>query len=180
MNVFKLLKRIVTRENGADGQIKETEKSESFDLPGDTEVTMSIEGKEQKMRLNDLGELWMKQTASAVQSRVNENDEVEVDGKKVRVHELIAGYRANRCHEAEAEAAKKKHENEAAEAKKKAEAEAEQRKNEAAAAADAEKRQNDASFAQLHIARTTQSDNTSYAAGADSMPEKLARGKARY
>ena len=68
MNVFKLLKRIVTRENGADGQIKETEKSESFDLPGDTEVTMSIEGKEQKMRLNDLGELWMKQTASAVQS----------------------------------------------------------------------------------------------------------------
>lgn len=168
-NVFKLLKRIVTRENGADGQAKETSKEESFDLPGNTEVTFTAQDKEHKMRLNDLGEMWMKQTAAAVTSRVNENDEVEVDGKKVRIHELVAGYRANRCHEAEMEAAKKKHENEAAEAKKKADEEAE-----------AAKRKNENSFAQLHIARTAQSDAKPTLTSADSMQDKLARGKSRY
>jgi hypothetical protein len=156
MNVFKLLKKIVTRENDAGGQPKDIEKTESFDLPGDTEVTMSVEGKEHKMRLNDLGTLWMKQTAAAATTHVNGDDEVEVDGKKVRVHELIAGYRAHKAHE-ESEAKRK---NDLTEESKKA---------------------GESSFFAVHAAiNTTATEAVPYAANSNSREEQLKRGRARF
>lgn len=89
MNLFKLFKKLVTRENGADGKPVESTKVESIEVPGSTEV--EVDGK--MVKLNELGELWMKQTAEAV--RANGEDEVEIDGKRVKMNELVDCYRKN-------------------------------------------------------------------------------------
>lgn len=89
MNLFKLFKKLVTRENGADGKPVETTKVESIEVPCSTEV--EVDGK--MVRLNDLADVWMKQTAAAV--RANGDDEVEIDGKRVKMNELVDCYRKN-------------------------------------------------------------------------------------
>jgi hypothetical protein len=91
MNVFKFLKKIVTRENGADGKPVETSKEETTEIPASTEV--EIDGK--MVRLNDLADVWMKQTAAAAVSRANGDDEVEIDGKRVKMNELVDCYKKN-------------------------------------------------------------------------------------
>ena len=91
MNVFKFLKKIVTRENGADGKPVDSTKEESTEIPASTEV--EIDGK--MVRLNDLADVWMKQTAAAAVSRANGDDEVEIDGKRVKMNELVDCYKKN-------------------------------------------------------------------------------------
>ncbi len=99
MKIFKFLKKLVTRENGADGQPVETVKTVSSEISGNT--TVEIDGVE--VRLNDLADTWMKQTKDAVVHKAESDDEVEIDGKNVRIHELVAAYRKGRCNESEAE-----------------------------------------------------------------------------
>lgn len=95
MNIIKLLKKIVTRENGADGNPVDSEKTETIELPAASTEVQLPDGK--MVRLNDLFDVWMKQTSAAVTapSRVNGDDEVDVDGKKVKVNELVDCYRKN-------------------------------------------------------------------------------------
>lgn len=89
MKVFKILKKLVTRENGTDGKPVESTKVESTEVAGDT--TIEVDG--QSVRLNELGEVWMRQTAAAAVAKVSGEDEVEIDGKNVRVNELVDTYR---------------------------------------------------------------------------------------
>ncbi|MDE3073904.1 MAG: DUF2213 domain-containing protein [Chloroflexota bacterium] len=157
MNLFTLLKRIVTRENGTDGKPIETVKDELTQLPGDTQVSFTVGDKEHKMRLNELGEVWLKQSAPAPAP-----EELTVEGTKVKVADLVAGFRAN-------EAAK------AAETKRVAEEAAAK-----TAAEDKAKRENAAAFNLLQSARSGGAAPTDYSATADSLQDKLARGRARY
>jgi len=91
MNVFKFLQKLVTRENGADGKPVETTKEVATEIPASSEV--EIDGK--MVRLSELGEVWMKQTAAAAVSRANGDDEVEIDGKRVKMNELVDCYKKN-------------------------------------------------------------------------------------
>jgi hypothetical protein len=86
MNVLKLIRNLVTRENGAD-----IKKSETIEVSGLTQV--EIDG--QNVRLNDLGKLWMEQTKAAV-TATSGDDELEIDGCKVRMNDLVECYRNSR------------------------------------------------------------------------------------
>jgi len=89
MNVFKFLKKLVTRENGADGKPVETTKVESHEVSGETEI--EVDGK--MIKLNTLAETFMEQTKAAVVRTASGDDEVEIDGKNVKVNELVDAYR---------------------------------------------------------------------------------------
>ena len=145
--MFKFLKKLVTRSNGADGKVTEAVETHASEVSGDTVV--EIDG--QSVRLNDLASVWKTQKGQVFNAGAD--DEFEIDGSAVRFHALVDAYRKARCNEAEAAAKKaeaeaemakkaeaeagmaaKKHENEA-EAAKKSEAEAEMKQNAAPAPA---------------------------------------------
>lgn len=90
MNVFKFLKKLVTRENGADGKATESTKVESHEVSGETEVV--IDGK--PVKLNSLVEAHRANSAPEALT-VSGDDEVEIDGKPVKVSALVEGYRKN-------------------------------------------------------------------------------------
>ena len=167
MNVFKLLKKLVTRENGADGKPtdKEIITTESHELPGNTEVEIQgPDGKPLMVRLNDLADVWMKQTAAATKSnsKVDGEDEVEVDGKPVKMNELVNCYRT---HGMKRENAAETQEQKTAREEKEA----------------AEKLQRTNSFFTLHAAnQTPPKTDGGYATSSGSMRDKLALGKSRY
>lgn len=95
MNPFKLLKKIVTRENGADGKSVESTKVESRELPGDTMI--EVDGKQ--VKLADAVSLHQRVNTAA--PTLAEDEEVEIDGKMVLVKDVIATYRANSAAPAE-------------------------------------------------------------------------------
>jgi len=163
MNIYKFLRSLVTRENGADGQPgAEVTKTETVEMTGDTLVTIS-DGSQ--VRLNDLGEMWMKQTKAAVETKQDNNTVIDCgDCGSVKLNELIEAYRKNKADE------KEKAEKEKAEM---------DRKN-AAAETDAAKKKSDAeAFARLNAARSTPAAaDTPKSSG--SMAERLALGKSRY
>ena len=88
MHVFKFLKRLVTRENGADGKPVDSVKMESRDISGDTEV--EIDGK--KVRLNELFDTYLKETAGVFTA--SPEDALEVSGKVVTMGQLAESHRA--------------------------------------------------------------------------------------
>jgi hypothetical protein len=94
MNVLKFLKKLVTRENGADGKPTETIKVVSHEVPSTTEV--EIDGK--RVPLSEVAAGFRANAAAATPAeplQVATDDSVEIDGKPVLVSDLIAGYRKN-------------------------------------------------------------------------------------
>jgi hypothetical protein len=164
MNVFKFLRSLVTRENGADGTPgPEVSKTETVEMTGDTLVTLP-DGTQ--TRINDLGELWMKQTKAAVESPQSNDTMVDCgDCGKVKLNELIESYRKNKAMEAEKAKEKEEHERKNAAAEKEA--------------ADKKKADDAAAFARLNAARTNGAPApTPQSSG--SMAERLALGKKKY
>ena len=174
MNVFKFLKKLVTRENGADGKPVESVKTEAHEVSGDTEV--EVDGK--MVKLNSLAETYLAETKAAVIRTASGDDEVEVDGKNIKLNELVETYRKARCNEA---AAKTKEDDE-----KKA------RENSVApvvvapvapvvetAEAKAERENKLAQFNKLQGAALAETVE-GFATSSDSLAERCAKGAKRY
>lgn len=94
-NMFKFLKKLITRTNGADGKVTEATETHASEVSGET--TVEIDG--QSVRLNDLASVWKTQKGQVFNAGAD--DEFEIDGTAVRFHELVGAYRKHRCHEAE-------------------------------------------------------------------------------
>jgi hypothetical protein len=166
MNLIKLFKKLVTRENGADGKPVESTKVESTEVPATTEV--EIDGK--MVRLNELADVWMKQTADAV--RANGDDEVEIDGKRVKMNELVECYRKNaaRVNAAAAPVV----------AEPAAKTESGKTEPAASAAAAAAVDPGKASFFTLHSARENSAPVVTGSTDSGSLRDRVARGAKRY
>ena len=93
--MFKFLKKLVTRSNGADGKVTEAVETHASEVSGDTVV--EIDG--QSVRLNDLASVWKTQKGQVFNAGAD--DEFEIDGSSVRFHALVDAYRKARCNEAE-------------------------------------------------------------------------------
>ncbi len=180
MNVFKFLKKLVTRENGADGKVTESTKVESHEVSGDTEV--EVDGK--MVKLNSLAETYMAETKAAVIRTASGDDEVEVDGKNVKLNELVETYRKARCNESKVE-----HEKKETKAEEKAE---HARDNSAApvvvapvapvvetAEAKADRENKLAQFNKLQGAALAETVE-GFATSSDSLAERCAKGAKRY
>jgi hypothetical protein len=94
-NMFKFLKKLVTRKNGADGKEVEAVETHASEVSGET--TVEIDGV--SVRLNDLASVWKTQKGQVFNAGAD--DEFEIDGTAVRFHALVDAYRKSRCHEAE-------------------------------------------------------------------------------
>lgn len=163
MNLFKFLRNLVTRENGADGQPgQEVTKTETIELSGDTQVTLPTG---EQIRLNDLGKKWMEQTKAAVETPQDGNTMVDCgDCGKVKLNELIESYRKNKMDEAEKEKKEVERKNAAEEEKK---------------AAEKKKADDAAAFARLNSARTNGAPApTEKSSG--SLAERLEAGRKKY
>ena len=169
MNVFKFLKRLVTRENGTDGKPVDTVKTESRDISGDTEV--EIDGK--KVRLNELFATYLKETEGAFTA--TPEDALEVSGKVVTMGELASAHRANVARE---NALKPAAPAAAPAASETEEAKASRLETEAAA-----QRQNEAdksAFLTLHAARSVPKTDGGFSTNSGSLKEKCEAGAKRY
>lgn len=180
MNVFKFLKKLVTRENGADGKSVESTKVESHEVSGETEI--EIDGK--LVKLNNLAETYMTETKAAVVRSASGHDEVEIDGKNVKVNELVETYRKARCNGTpEHEKKETKAEEKAEHARENAAAPVVDAPAADAPAADApaaqETRDNSA-FIKLSNASLSAAIPSEYSTTSDSLAERCARGAKRY
>lgn len=181
MNVFKFLKKLVTRENGADGQPVEKISTVPHEVSGDTEV--EIDGK--MVRLNELFDTFLKETAEAF--TITPETALEVSGKAVTMGQLADAYRKNaaRANSAATETPEQKTAREAKEKADKAEAD-KQRANQIAA--DEQKKKDDeaarkngeSAFFTLHSARSTPKTDAGYSTTSGSLKEKCERGAKRY
>lgn len=88
MKVFKFLKKLVTPTQGADGKPVTTE---SRDISADTEI--EIDG--QKVRLNELFDAYMAETAEALTA--TPEDALEISGKVVTMGALTESFRKNKA-----------------------------------------------------------------------------------
>jgi len=206
-NMFKFLKKLVTRKNGADGKEIEATETHASEVSGET--TVEIDGV--SVRLNDLASVWKTQKGQVFNAGAD--DEFEIDGTAVRFHALVDAYRKARCNEAEmakkaeAEAAKtmketpaqekqespmaekqetpaeekKEHENEAS---KKHEAEAAKMHENAAPAAvsaPAAPAKSQEHFNQLHFARENSViEYPKSEVNSGSITDRVKAGQARY
>jgi hypothetical protein len=116
MNIFKFFKKL-----GTPGP--ETTKIEETQVAGDT--TVEIDGV--PVRLNELAETWKAQSKQVFNAGLD--DEIVVDGKNVKVNELVSCYQTARKNEADAKA--KKDEEERKNAAEKEEKEKKERENSA-------------------------------------------------
>ena len=160
MNVFKLLKKLVTRENGADGKPVESVKTEATEISGDTEV--EVNG--QKVRLNELFQTYLDETARAI--TITPEDALEVSGKAVTMGDLAAAHKAAtaRVNTAPVIPAGETAEQKLAREK-----------------TESEKRENDkAAFFTLHTARSAAKVNGGFSTTAGSLKEKCELGAKRY
>lgn len=178
-NLFTLLLQKITRKNDAEGKplmvdgkhVEET-TVEKIELDGSMEV--EFQGK--KLRLNDLGQMYMDATAGVI------SDEAEVtvpacEGLpecKVRVNALKSAYNKHRKNEADAEkTAKEKRDADDAETKRMNSLSEDERKKEI-------ERKN-ALFDTLKNARNGKGIvDGGYSTTAGSLSEKVAAGKSRY
>lgn len=151
MNLFKLVYSLLVRQNGADGKPTEAVEPQTLHIPGDALVSIG----DKEVRFNELGEMWMKQTAAATTTAQDNNTLVDCgDGLCVKLNELIEAYKATRKNAAADEGAKKQEK------------------------ADKEKADKEA-FARLNAARTA-GTATPTLTSSGSMAEKLERGKKSY
>lgn len=178
MNVFKLIKTALVGD-------KPTKTEHQVDGSSEVEIDGVM------VRLNDLGKLWMEQTAAVV--RANGDDEVMIEGcdRPVKLNELKECYKnsmQNRKNEAEA-AEKKKKEEEAEAARKNAltadqranELKVEEQKKADEAAALARKNALDKqAFDTLQGARFRTAPAASYPTSSGSLAEQIALGAKRY
>lgn len=190
MKVFKFLKKLVTPTQGADGKPVTTE---SRDISADTEI--EIDG--QKVRLNELFDAYMAETAEALTA--TPEDALEISGKVVTMGALTESFRKNKARlNAAAETLEQKAKREADEAKEKPddEAVASQRHNttvetpeqkaeaakKAADEAEAAKRTNGiTAFTTLNLARSAPvKTDGGYSTTSGSLREKCAAGAKRY
>ena len=174
MNVFKLLKKIVTRENDADGKPVEATKVVPHDISGESEI--EIDG--QKVRLNELFETYLKETAEAFTT--TPEDSFEISGKAVTMGQLADAYRKNR---ARANAAATETPEQKAKLEKDEAAAKAQRDNAAAEKEKAEKaarKNNTSAFFTLHVARTDPKIDGGFSTSSGSLKEKCERGAKRY
>jgi len=174
MNVFKFLKKLVTRENGADGKPVDTTKVESHEVSGETEI--EIDGK--LVKLNNLAETYMTETKAAVVRCASGDDEVEIDGKNVKVNELVETYRKARCNAAPAKVEEK------VEASRDNAAPAPAPDAApvvpAAAPAPAPEARDNSAFIKLSTASLSAAVPGDYSNNSDSLSERVARGAKRY
>ena len=156
MNVFKFLKKLVTRENDADGKPVESTKMEATEISAEAELT--IDGKQ--VRLNSLVEAY-----KAAQAVVSPEDALEIDGKQVTIAELADAHRkvAARGNAAPAAPAGETDEQKLAREK----LEKETREN------------GQSAFFALHSARIAPKEGT-YSTTAGSLKEKCELGSKRY
>ncbi len=166
MNVLKFLRKFVTRENGADGKTVEVEKTETHEIPLDTEL--DIDGK--KVRFNALLDLWKQGTQSVLTASME--SEVEVGGEKYKMNELIECYKNSKTArenalKAEADkAAETARLNALSDEEKKAEKEKQEKKTN--------------SFFTLHTARERVQTDGGYSTSSNSLKEKVERGSKKY
>lgn len=123
MTIFKFLKTLVTRANGADGKPTETTKVESRDVSGDTEV--EVDG--QMIRLNELAEVWRIQKSQVFEA--SGDDCIAIDGCDVKMNELVENFRKNGKKDTRENAAPVVEEKPKVEAEKKEEKKEEVREN---------------------------------------------------
>jgi hypothetical protein len=190
MKVFKFLKKLVTPTKGADDK---PITHEPRDISADTEI--EIDG--QKVRLNELFDAYMAETAEALTA--TPEDALEISGKVVTMGALTESFRKNKARaNAITETPEQKAKREADAAKKKIEDEelASQRHNttvetaeEKAAAAkkkledeEAAKRTNGiTAFTTLNLARSAPvKTEGGYSTTSGSLREKCAAGAKRY
>ena len=136
------------------------------------------------VKLNSLAETYLAETKAAVIRTASGDDEVEVDGKNVKLNELVETYRKARCNEGKAEHEKKE---------TKAEEKAEHARDNAAAPeviaplapvvetpeAKADRENKIAQFNKLQgaaLAETVEGFSTT----SDSLAERCAKGAKRY
>lgn len=162
MSLSKFFKRIVTKVAGADGNPVETVKTESAEIPADAE----IEYQGQKYRLNELVAAYPELSTPVV---AGEGDEVEIDGKPVKVSVLAAAHKA------------KVERTNAAPAKVVAPAVTETPEQKAAREADEAKtkRENELAFQNLQGARFAPVKG-GYSTTSGSLKEKVELGSKRY
>lgn len=170
MNLFKILRKLVTRENGTDGQPTESSKTETREVSGQTVV--EVDGV--PVRLNDLVQTWKTQAGQVFNA--HPDDEIEVDGAPVKLNELIEAHRKNRCNEEakrKEEEEKKQRENE--EAKRKEEEEKKQRENQAPKVDEGANH-----FGALHNARANAAAAPQTQTTSGSLADRVQAGIARY
>lgn len=161
MNLFKLIQKLVTRENGADGKPVETPKEVTTEVDGNTEV--EIDGK--MVRLNQLAEVFTKaQATPPAPSKVSGDDVVEIGGKPVKVSELVDAYRKNSAAPATPPTPKK-----------------EETPASAQPSPEEVERNNNAFFSLRSAANKNASgDNTGIVTSSGSLAERVKRGSERY
>jgi len=179
--MFKFLKRLITRENDAEGKPVEVIKTEAHEVAASTEV--EVNG--MKVRLNELFDTYMAETAAAFNA--GPNDGIEAAGKVITMSELAAAHKKKLDRE-NALAAEKKEADEKAAAEKKA---TEERENALAAekkaaddkeaAAKLERENGINAFKTLQAAASASAPaDGSVAVSSGSLAEKVALGKKRY
>lgn len=178
MKVFKLIKKIVTRTNGADGKEIETVTEQKSDVAVDAQLV--IDGN--PVRLNELGQTILDSAKAIATTQVGQDDEWEIDGQRVKHSELVNCYKNSRKNAADEEEKKKKEEAERKNAllmdeQKKAAAE-EQRKN--AAAEEQRKNEGKKAFNELRQAPINGGNKVVYEQNSGSISEQLERGRKRY
>lgn len=199
MNIVKLIKKIIHRENDAAGKPVETTKTETMDINSD--ATIEIDGT--AVRLNSILECWKKYASpNAIMAAGDEEIELPCEGdypaEKVRMNDLIANYRKNggkrvNAEQEEAAAAEKKKKDDEEKAARENSALSEVEKQKAAAAkaetdrlaAEEVARKNAAGRESFHTLegarfRTELPAEGSYSTSSGSLSEKCAKGKARY
>lgn len=158
MNLFKVIYKLLVRTNGADGKTTEAVEPQTLEIPGDALVSVG----DKEVRFNDLGALWMKQTADAVHAKPTGESMIDCgpDCGEVKLNELIETYKST----------KGKRTNAAAdEAKLKADADA----------AAALKTKTDAeAFARLNAARNTVAPAPANTSSSGSLADRQAKAKA--
>lgn len=161
MNIVKFLKKLVTRENGADGQPVETVKMEPTDISAETEI--DIDG--QKVRLNELFQTHLAETVASFTA--SPEDAFEVSGKMVTMGELVGAYRKKAARDNEQKLVADKLIADKAAADK--------------AAADAEAAKGRENFQLLQGARLTPPKiDGGFSTTSNSLKEKCERGSKRY
>lgn len=190
MNVIKFLKKLVTPTAGADGK---PITHESRDISVDTEI--EIDG--QKVRLNELFDAYMADTAAALSA--TPEDALEISGKAVTMGALTESYRKNKARTNAApgetpeqkvarEAAAKKLADDQAAATSRINSAIETPEQKAAAAKkladeEAAKRANGIeAFTMLNVARSAPAVKTEggFSTSSGSLKEKCALGAKRY
>lgn len=173
MNIAKLVKKIVTRITGADGQPAETTQVVSRDVALDTEVTLA-DGS--KARLNELFDAYSSQNPETLSAAPE--DTFELGGKTVTMAQLADAYvKAKARANATAAATETLEQKTARELREK---ETKTQRDNAAAAEVLERENGRKAFAILEAARTDNKPAGVSTTSSGSLKERVALGAKKY